>query len=100
VIPLKPAFVDVPVRPKRVAPDIRLIDVFGRDAQLSGLCQFLYQELDVLTIGELDAVGWTSVDRYGGKLTRRKRDRFFKTIGRPQRGLTAPVLLFRRPSAI
>jgi hypothetical protein len=96
-------FADVPIRSRRVPPEVRLIDVFGEDVQLTGLCRFLFRTFDVVTIGELDAAGWKIVNSYSGKLARKKRDLFFRTIGRPEINIEASteagrVVPFRRSS--
>lgn len=100
---LSQPFTDVPIRSWRVPPEVRLIDVFGEDVQLTGLCRFLFRTFDIVTIGELDAAGWNVVNSYSGKLARKKRDLFFRTIGRPEVTVSAPagtgrVIPFRRPS--
>lgn len=90
-----------PPRPWRVSPHFRLIDIFGNDVQLTGLCRYLFRTFDIWTIGELDAAGWSVVNGYTGKLSKKKRELFFQTIGRPpaepSTTMGALVLPFRVP---
>jgi hypothetical protein len=102
VVKLSRPFADVPVRSRRVSPEVRLIDVFGKDVQLTGLCRYLDRVYDIWTIGELDAAGWNVVNGYDGKLAKKKRELFFHTIGKPAEPPPpaggAHVLEFKKPA--
>ncbi len=75
-----------------------LISLCARDPEMVLLMRHLHRHHNVVSIADLDAVGWRVVNTYPGPISPAKLDTFFKRLGKKraesQPGGSAKIVAF------